>query len=205
MQPGQRFAPNARLENDVRHMLNSLNGPTPGKFVQTPKVENGSLLTYPCKNSTDETLPADCAVEIDTSTQPGVIVISEKAYDFRYPWGILMQPLAPRETGRVAVSGIIGIQNQVGLLEHSFAVPDRNNPGNLISSNDCGAPVLFKDSKTYINLMGYTGYYDTTSPFHAYYEKTGLLNAMAVHITGSHYRRTAVQKWLIFVCIFCLL
>lgn len=163
VQPGQKFRPSVKLENDIRHMLNQLNGPMPGSF-KGKVTQNGELLFYPCINSTDATLPDRCAVAFEGVSGRALSVT--KARDNFLPWGVLMQALAPGEQGKVAIAGAIDVQASGS---GDYIAPSWTNPGALIR-NDHGEPILgaLGGGKYIIRLTGREQYIDEERPFKAY-------------------------------------
>ena len=120
--PGDKVTPSARLENDIRSVVNnflSLN-----EITHSGKAQN--KISIPIYNSTSETLLAGSTVEIETDNTYDLRILSFPAKiaskNSKF-WGIIEQTIAPGETGDLVVGGLTTI-NQI--LMTGYYSPDGN-------------------------------------------------------------------------------
>ena len=103
---GDKFKPDAQLSNDVRNLLNSLNGMSE-KAIDSNSVQVTKISVY---NPGTALLYANMAVEVDVNCQ---------VYNNTYPVkmslngagsvGVLTQPLASGQCGSMVTSGVVQV------------------------------------------------------------------------------------------------
>jgi len=161
--PGQDFVPSALLSNNVRRIVNSLNGHR-GKGLDAMGAGTVRIQIY---NALENALEAGTAVNF-----PGEGVFCDGAVpaialaDPGRPWGVVTQRLSPAEMGDCIISGPVMV-SVTG--NGDFAQPVPETPG-VFTRGAKGAPVLFAHgSKAVINLgAGTPEYYD--GPFALTYD-----------------------------------
>ena len=106
--PGEKFIPNCRLENDVRDMVNSFHGQ--GALPSAGVREN--RLTVTVYNATEEELPSGCAVSIAGDSDVGELMeLPCRRFDgdTLHTWGVLVKELRPGESGACVIAGILSV------------------------------------------------------------------------------------------------
>lgn len=104
--PGEPFQPGARLSNDIRHLLNGLNGFRSGAFG----ANSSGTVRIQVYNATGETAAAGSAVAFDDSKAAADNAVPLKAFsDPKKPWGVVTQSLNPGEIGDCIISGPVTV------------------------------------------------------------------------------------------------
>ena len=161
--PGDEFRPSASLSNDIRHLLNGLNG-----FGGNPFAQNGAgTVRIQVYNATGRTIGAGTAVNFDDGKGRAGDAVPLKALDNpKKPWGVITQKLAENEIGDCYISGpvIVDVSGS-----GDFAQPSVGNPSCFTRGTE-GAPVLFAfGGRALLNLgAGTPENYD--GPFAVTYE-----------------------------------
>ena len=171
--PGEAFTPSAALSNDVRHLLNSLDGFRAAPFGAT----GGGTVRIQIYNASDAPMAAGEAVNFDNSkgmadgTVPAIRLI-----DPRRPWGVVTQALGMNEAGDCIISGPVAVRTTGSGVR---AMPTVASPA-IFTLGNAGAQVLHSyNGKALVNLgAGSAEEYD--GPFAVSYDaETGLLNINA--------------------------
>ena len=164
--PGEEFRPSAALSNDIRHLLNGLNG-----FGGNPFGANGAgTVRIQAYNATGGEVKAGTAVNFDESKRMSGDAVPMKAFsDPRRPWGVVTQRLLAGEVGDCFISGPVTV-----VLSGSgdYAQPTAGNPS-VFTRGAEGAPVLWASGgRGVINLgAGTPENYD--GPFAITYDAAG--------------------------------
>ncbi|MGN0880122.1 MAG: hypothetical protein ACI4WT_11830 [Oligosphaeraceae bacterium] len=144
--PGEPFRPSAALSNDIRHLLNGLNG-----FGGNPFGANGSgTVRIQAYNATGGELGAGTAVSFDDARPMSGNAVPLKAFsDPNRPWGVIMQRLRANEMGDCFISGPVTVA-LAGAGD--YAQPTVGNPS-VFARGAEGAPVLYASGgKGVVNL-----------------------------------------------------
>ncbi|MBE6370770.1 MAG: hypothetical protein E7055_01685 [Lentisphaerae bacterium] len=136
------------LENNLRHLVNSLDGFGSGMGRATAS----GVVRIQIWNATNETLPAGQPVEFD-NTKPlcGDAVPAVKVTDTKKPWGVCVHTLDANAMGDCIISGPAEVALSGG--SGDYAEPVVNGTGFTRSSTGT-ARVLFAGEKNIIVLGG---------------------------------------------------
>ena len=193
--PGQDFIPSALLSNNVRQIVNSLNG-YQGKSLGAMGAGTVRIQIY---NALENSMDAGTAVNFPVegvfcdAAIPAIALI-----DPTRPWGVVTQKLSPREMGDCIISGPVTV-TVTG--NGDFAQPSTDYPG-VFTRGSTGVPVLFASNGKGLLNLGAGREYD--GPFAVRYDSatkmamisggyclinlTGYpLLAMAVNVDGPGY------------------
>ena len=141
VQPGQKFAPSAAVENAIRAMLNKQSGISAGN---AHRITTSKLKVY---NNTAEILIAGQAVSFDND----VIIadsIPVKKYSASVSWGVLATTLQPDGFGECIVSGAV-LVTITGSGTSAEPAPD----GKSFVAGNSGAQILCLDSASGIGMI----------------------------------------------------
>ena len=143
---GQPFKPSALLSNNVRHIVNSLNGFQNGGHASA----NSGIVRIQVYNAFSGEIPAGCAVNFKSdSALCGDAVPVEPLKDAAKPWGVVVLKLAANQLGDCIISGPATVKVSGS---GNYAAPNVSNPS-LFTCGVSGAPVLFAgNGKAVINL-----------------------------------------------------
>ncbi len=143
---GQAFTPSALLSNNVRHIVNSLNGFQNGGHASA----NSGIVRIQVYNAGSSEIAAGCAVNFKSdSALCGDVIPCEPLKDVAKPWGVVVLKLAAKELGDCIISGPATV-NVSGTGD--YAQPSPSTP-TTFTRGATGAPVLFSSgSKAVINL-----------------------------------------------------
>ena len=99
--PGEPFAPNAKLSNDVRHLVNAAHG------FQDCFQKGGSpgSVRVSVFNATEEPIPLNTAVVFTSDAPRGEVLPVKPATAGTTDFGILLKTLAPNECGSCLLIG----------------------------------------------------------------------------------------------------
>ena len=136
VQPGDRFEPNALLSNNVRHMLNRMDGFTGGVAKETPF--NNTVVQVYCQ---EELKPGTAVNFKDGEKMINDAIPCEAFNNPLKPWGIVTRGLQPDGIGECIVSGAVKVKIS-GEIKN-YALPNIKNPQEFESS-DTGAFVLYR-------------------------------------------------------------
>ncbi len=144
VQPGQKFAPSAAVENAIRAMLNKQSGISAG---DAHRITTSKLKVY---NNTAEILIAGQAVSFDND----VIIadsIPVKKYSASVSWGVLATTLQPDGFGECIVSGAVLVT-----ITGSGSSAEPASDGRSFVAGNSGAQILCLDaaSGTGMILLG---------------------------------------------------
>ncbi len=144
--PGDKFKPNALLSNNVRHIVNTLNG-----FNGKPIMATGGMIRIQVYNNSGSTLTAGTAVNFaDSGSLCGEAVPAIKLKDTEKPWGVLVNQLKSKGIGSCILCG----PAQVSLTgSGDYAAPTTSNPS-VFTRGATGAPVIFAGDGKGVVLLG---------------------------------------------------
>lgn len=133
---GQDFQPNSVLSNNVRHLLNSMNGFQNCGILGT----NGGIVRIQVYNNSGAEIPAGTAVNfVEGGSLCGDAIPCVKLTDEAKPWGVTALKLAAKEMGDCVISG----PAQVTLSgSGDYAQPSVSSPSTF-TRGATGAPVIF--------------------------------------------------------------
>lgn len=131
---GEAFSPSAALSNDVRHLINGLNGCGGNAVMQNSP---GTVRIQVC-NGTDTPLFKGTAVSFGGMHVTEDIALAVGFTDPAKPWGVVTQALAPGEIGDCCISGpvCVALAGTGGYAQPSPASPA------VFTAGATGAPVL---------------------------------------------------------------
>lgn len=158
---GEKFTPSVLLSNDVRHLVNRLDGFQSGiqkgfyagttrvQVFSTSAIDAGTAVNFPGKAL------CDGAIRVEVFS------------DFRYPWGVVTKKLAKNEVGDCVISGpiTVPITGTIG----DFAVPNPEEPTKFIRGSQ-GAPILYVSGGKAIVDLGKSPMEEYNGPFAIYYD-----------------------------------
>lgn len=136
---GQAFTPSALLSNNVRHMVNAMNG-----FQNVGILSaNSGIVRIQVYNNSSAEIPAGTAVNfVESGSLCGDAVPCEPMKDAAKPWGVTVLKLAAKEMGDCVISG----PAQVTLSgSGGYARPSISSPS-AFTRGSTGAPVIFAGS-----------------------------------------------------------
>ncbi len=143
---GQNFKPSALLSNNVRHMVNSLNGFQNGGHA----AANSGVVRIQVYNASSGEIPAGCAVNFKSDTALcGDAVPVEPLKDAAKPWGVVVLKLAANQMGDCVISGPATVSiSGTG----DYASPSTSSPSTF-TRGASGSPVLFANGgRAVVNL-----------------------------------------------------
>lgn len=143
---GQPFKPSALLENNVRHMVNSLDGFQNGRIAGA----HSGVVRIQVYNASSGEIPAGCAVNFKSAAALcGDAVPCEPIKDIAKPWGVAVSKLAARQMGDCIISGPATVAVSGN---GDYAQPSTGSPA-IFMQGASGSPVLFsRGGKAVINL-----------------------------------------------------
>lgn len=136
VQPGDKFKPSAKLSNEVRKLINSVNGF--GAGVNAGK--NNSVIRVPVYNASNTVIPAGCAVSlvldgaIRGDAYPAVIFSEGDIC-----WGVCQTAIDPGKCGDCILSGIAAVPISGGTAG-TFVKPV--DDGYFVLDEEEGAPLI---------------------------------------------------------------
>lgn len=139
---GDPFKPNVLLSNNVRHMINSLDGFRAGKFWHSSNV-----IRVQVYNRSGRKIPGGCAVNflyVNTPSEPEETMIPVEEYcDKSRPWGVLVNTLDPDETGSCIICGSVAVRLSG---KGYYALPSVDDPSCFTCGKE-GVPVIFSNAR----------------------------------------------------------
>ena len=148
--PGDKFKPLAKLENDVRHIVNGMNGFHGGAIYAV----NPGVIRVSVYNTTSpaSVLLAGTAVSLNLSGVIAGDAYPAIAYSDSLPcYGVLLKDLNPGECGTCVLSGLASVQIASTPATGNFAQP--NNEGVFVRGDD-GVPILNVSGTTAVVMLG---------------------------------------------------
>jgi hypothetical protein len=144
---GQKFTPSAMLSNNVRHIVNSLNG-----FQSRGILGAGSgVVRIQVYNAGSGEIAAGTAVNFsENGSLCGDVIPCEPLKDAAKPWGVTVLKLAAKEMGDCVLSGPANVA-----LSGSgdYAQPSVGSPATF-TRGATGAPVIFFSGGKGVILLG---------------------------------------------------
>ena len=119
--PGEIFKPNALLSNNVRHLINALNG-----FGGKPLAATGGMIRIQVYNNSGSTISAGTAVNFsDSGSLCDNAVPAEPLTDPAKPWGVLVNQLESKGIGSCIICGPATVKvSGTG----DYAAPTKSSP-----------------------------------------------------------------------------
>ncbi len=155
----------AVLENNLRHMVNALNG----FGDNSPKASGSGVVRIQVWNATGATLKAGSPVAFDGTRQMvGNAVPAVKVTDVSKPFGVVVNTLAANGMGDCIVSGPATIPVAGGSGE--YAVPIVNGDAFVLSGNGTARILCINGQKAFALLGMVSDIYD--GPFAISYDGT---------------------------------
>lgn len=187
--PGQDFVPSALLSNNVRRIVNHLNGfgalRLNGAGAGTVRIQ-----VY---NASDDSIGAGTAVNFpETGVFCDGAIPAIHLVDPAKPWGVVTRKLAPAEMGDCFISGpvTVAVTGNGDFAQPSAASPD------VFTRGSSGVPVLFASNGKGLLNLGAGREYD--GPFAVRYDsetKRALISGgyCLINLTGYHLLAMAVS------------
>lgn len=144
--PGDQFQPNALLSNNVRRIVNALNG-----FNAKPMPATGGMIRIQVYNNSGSAMAAGTAVNFpETGNLCDDAVPAVPLKDSAKPWGVLVNTLEPKVLGSCILCGPATVT-----LSGSgdCAAPTSANPA-VFTRGASGAPVIFASNGKGLILLG---------------------------------------------------
>lgn len=144
--PGEPFKPNARLSNDIRHLVNAAHG---FQDCRQKSVPFGSV-RMSVYNASTSIIPANTAVVFTTDADRGDVLPVKQAPAGTAEFGIVTRALAPKECGSCILIGTANVT--VGSGTGNFAKP---GDGRIFARASSGtAKILHISGTTAVILLG---------------------------------------------------
>ena len=143
---GQEFTPNALLSNNVRHLINALNG-----FAGKPISATGGMIRIQVYNNSGSTISAGTAVNFsDSGSLCDNAVPAEPLTDPAKPWGVLVNQLESKGIGSCIICGPATVKvSGTG----DYAAPTKSSPSTF-TRGATGSPVIFASDGKAVILLG---------------------------------------------------
>lgn len=159
---GEAFKPNALLSNNVRHLVNAMNG-----FTAKPLPATGGMIRIQVYNNSSSAIKGGTAVNFSESgTLCDGAVPAEPLKDVTKPWGVLVNNLEGKALGSCIICGPATVSIS-GSGE--YAVPSTSNPSTF-TRGATGSPVIFASSGKGVILLGATSQDTYDGPFALSYD-----------------------------------
>jgi len=170
---GQEFIPSALLSNNVRRIVNGLNGFHGNRFSAT----GAGTVRIQIYNALENSIGAGTAVNFSESgTFCDGAIPAIPLIDPARPWGVVTQKLEPAQMGDCFISGPVTV---AVTGSGDFAQPTSENPGVFVRGST-GAPVLFASNGKGLLNLGAGREYD--GPFAVRYDA----NTKKVIVSGGY-------------------
>lgn len=159
---GDTFIPNALLSNNVRRLVNTLNG-----FNAKPMLATGGMIRIQVYNNSSSVLKSGCAVNFSENGQLCDDAVPAEAFsDPLKPWGVIVNDLESKALGSCILCG----PARVSLSgSGAYASPSKSNP-EVFTRGTTGAPVIFASSGKGIVLLGASSQDNYDGPFALSYD-----------------------------------
>jgi len=143
---GDKFKPNALLSNNVRHIVNAMNG-----FSAKPLFATGGMIRIQVYNNTSTVIAAGTAVNFsENGNLCDDAVPAEPLKDAAKPWGVTVNPLKANAMGSCILCGPANVTlSGTG----DYAEPSASNPASF-TRGSTGAPVIFAANGKGVILLG---------------------------------------------------
>jgi hypothetical protein len=159
---GEEFKPNALLSNNIRHLVNAMNG-----FGAKPMTATGGMIRIQVYNNTGSAIAAGTAVNFSESgTLCGDAVPAEPLKDVAKPWGVVVNNLAAKALGSCILCGPATVSLS-GSGE--YAAPSASNPATF-TRGATGSPVIFAGGGKGVILLGASSQDSYDGPFALSYD-----------------------------------
>lgn len=136
---GQEFQPDARLSNNIRHLINSMNGFNGGMI----SGQTAGQVKIQVRNDTGDTLYPGTAVNF-VSSGSDEIISAVKLSSRSKQWGVIPYQLESLEIGDCIVAGTAQVTLS-GTSKNPFAQPDIRDSKEF--KRGTGSPIIWDDGK----------------------------------------------------------
>lgn len=147
---GDKFQPSALLENQVRRLVNSVNGFSGGPFLPESVARCISTVVY---NASGSAIPAGSAVEIVPEKELMDGSFPVQPYSGIYPAAVVGVVVKEVETNEIAECIFAGPVTVAASGSGNYAIPDPANPATFVLGN-AGFPVLYSSGGSVAVLLG---------------------------------------------------
>ena len=144
--PGDPFKPNARLSNDIRHLVNAAHG---FQDCRQKGVPFGAVRVS-VYNASDTAIPANTAVVFTTNTLQRDALPVKQAPAGTAEFGIVTRALAPKECGSCILIGTANVT--VGSGTGNFVKP--GSARTFVRASSGTAKILHVSGTTAVILLG---------------------------------------------------
>ena len=147
--PGDPFKPNAKLSNDIRHLVNAAHG------FQDCFQKGGSpgAVRVSVFNATEESIPQNTAVIFTSDAPRGEVLPVKPAPSGTTDFGILLKTLAPNESGSCLLIGTATVTLSGGSGNYAQPSSDRT----FVRANSGSARILHVHEDSAVILLGCNG------------------------------------------------
>lgn len=144
---GEQFKPNALLSNNVRHLINALNG-FAGKTIS---ATGGNMIRIQVYNNSGSAIPEGTAVNFsDNGSLCDNAVPVEPLIDPAKPWGVLVNQLGSKEIGSCIICGPATVKVSGS---GDYAAPTKSSPSTF-TRGATGSPIIFASNGKAVILLG---------------------------------------------------
>jgi len=143
---GDKFKPNALFSNNVRHIVNAMNG-----FAAKPLLAAGGMIRIQVYNNTSSVIASGTAVNFsEDGNLCDNAVPAEPLKDTAKPWGVTVNQL---DAGVMGSCILCGPANVALSGTGDYAVPSTSSPA-VFTRGSTGAPVIFAAAGKGVILLG---------------------------------------------------
>lgn len=159
---GEPFKPNALLSNNLRRLVNAMNG-----FDAKPLAATGGMVRIQIYNNTGSAINAGTAVGFNSdASMCGDAIPAEPLKDVAKPWGVTVSRLESKAVGSCIISGPAAV-NVSG--SGDFAAPSTANP-TIFTRGAIGSPIIFAADGKGVILLGANAQDSYNGPFALSYD-----------------------------------
>jgi len=144
--PGDKFVPNARLSNDIRHLVNAAHG---FQDCRQKSVPFGAVRVS-VYNATETTIPSNTAVVFTTDVTKGNTLPVKQAPAGTAEFGIVTRALAPKECGSCILIGTANVT--IGTGTGNFV--KSGSTRTFVRASSGTAKILHVSGTTAVILLG---------------------------------------------------
>lgn len=159
---GEPFKPNALLSNNLRRLVNTMNG-----FDAKPLAAGGNMVRIQVYNNTGSTINVGTAVGFSANASMcGDAIPAEPLKDVAKPWGVTASRLESKAVGSCIISGPAAVKVSGS---GDFAAPSTSNPA-VFTRGASGSPVIFAADGKGMILLGAASQDNYNGPFALNYD-----------------------------------
>lgn len=146
VRPGEEFKPNALLSNNVRHLINALDG-----FTCKPIPATGGMIRIQVYNNSKSTISPGTAVNFAMqSAKCDDVIPAEPLKDTAKPWGVVVNQLESQSIGSCIICGPATVKVTGS---GDYAAPSKTDP-TTFTRGATGSPIVFASDGKAVILLG---------------------------------------------------